>query len=195
MTPKTNDPDDEPARRKGPPKNPFDDFFSGFGIQPHEFDRIFEQMQRALQEMMKNLGGVEPGKPYMHGFTFKIGPDGKPQVTEFGNRPQRPSVQGGRPILSEEREPVTDLIEEGSQIAVTIELPGVEKKDIDIRVTEQELEINVDHPQRKYAKTLKLPSRVKPDTTKATYKNGVLDVTIQKERPGPSKGGHKVRVE
>lgn len=193
MTPKDEDEDERPARR-GPPKTPFDDLFRGFGIDPGDFERMFEQMNKAMQEAMRNMGGLEPGKPYMHGFSFKLGPDGKPIIQEFGNRPQRPA-KGTKPVISDEREPLTDVIEERNQIAVTLEMPGIDKKDIDIRVTETELEINVDTEKRKYHKELRLPARVKPTTTKATYKNGVLDVTIQKETPSESRKGHKVSVE
>jgi HSP20 family protein len=195
MVPKKEDEDEEPRpSRRGPPKSPFDEFFRGFGIEPDEFDRMFEQMNRALQEAMRNLGGFEPGKPYVHGFSFKIGPDGKPIVSEFGNRPQKPA-SGSKPVISPEREPLTDLIEERNQIAATLEIPGVDKKDIDIRVTETEIEINVDNEKRKYHKLIRLPSRVKPTTTKATYKNGVLDVTVQKEAPSEAKKGHRVNVD
>lgn len=191
MNPDPSDPKDKPRRDR----SPFDEFFRGFGIDPAEFDKVFDEMQRSLQDALKNMSGVEPGKPYVHGFSFKIGPDGRPHVTEFGNRRQAPLKAGAKPVLSEEREPVTDLIEEEGQISVTLEMPGVDKKDIDIRVTERELEIHVDTPQRKYFKSLKLPSEVKPPTTKASYKNGVLDITMEKARRSPTKGGHKVRVE
>lgn len=191
MTPRDADPEDKDRR----PKSPFDEFFRGMGLDPREFDRLFDDMQRSLQEAFRNMGGIEPGRPYVHGFSFKIGPDGKPQISEFGNRPQRPSKGAARPVFSEEREPVTDLIEEAKQISVTMELPGIDKKDIDIRVAEHELEIHVDTPHRKYYKSLKLPAPVKPTTTKATYKNGVLDVVVEKERPPQPKAGHRVKVE
>lgn len=179
----------DPRRRR----SPFDEFFEGMGFRTGEFDKMFDEMQRALAEALRNMGGFEPGKPYVHGFSFKIGPDGKPMVTEFGNRPQR-SKAGAAPVLSDAREPLTDVIEEAKQIAVTLEMPGVDKKDIDIRVTEQELEIHVDTESRKYHKSLRLPSRVKPDTTKASCKNGVLDIVVQKERESKPKG-FKVSVE
>lgn len=187
-------PEDEPRDPRRKPKTPFDDFFKGFGIEPEEFNRMFDDMQRSLQEALKNMGGVEPGKPYVHGFSFKLGPDGKPQFSEFGNRAQKP-IKGAKPVLSDEREPLTDVIEEAKQIAVTVEMPGVEKKDIDIRVTENELELGVDVPDRKYHKLVKLPAAVQPTTTKASYKNGVLDITVQKQKPSEPKTGHRVKVD
>lgn len=190
------DEEDDIPRKKDPrrERSPFDDLFKGFGINPSEFDKMFEQMNRALSDALKNMGGFEPGKPYVHGFSFKVGEDGKPHVSEFGNKTQKP-VKGQKPVLSEEREPVTDVIEEKAQIAVTLEMPGIDKKDIDIRVTENELEILVDTPNRKYAKSLKLPASVKPTTTKASYKNGVLDITVQKAVVSEAKKGHRVNVD
>jgi HSP20 family protein len=53
---------------------------------------------------------------------------------------------------------------------------------------EDSLEINVDRPGRKYHKLLDLPCGVNPSTTKATYKNGVLDVEIQRKEKKTRKG-------
>ena len=63
-----------------------------------------------------------------------------------------------------------------------MELPGVEKEEIDLRVTEKELEITVDTLQRKYHKIVDFSGKVKPKTTKATYKNGILDVVVEKKK-------------
>lgn len=188
-------PDDEKPKRdpRKRPNNPFDDIFRGFGIEPAEFERMFEQMQRQLQDAMRNMGGFDPGKSYVHGFSFRVGPDGKPIIENFGNRPQNPVKGGGKPVFTDDREPLTEVVEESKQIAVTVEMPGVNKDDIDIRVTETELEITVDAEKRKYHKRVKMPAAVKPKTTKASYKNGILDVTIQKE--AASGTGHRVKVD
>ena len=98
-------------------------------------------------------------------------------------------------MISEEREPLTDIIEGDDDVAVTVEIPGVEKNNIELNVTNDILEIKVDTPNRKYHKRLDLPCDVLPKTTKATYKNGVLDVVIkrkEKKRPGD---GYKVNIE
>lgn len=187
------DEDDEPTERpRRKPTDPFD-IFRGFGLSGRDFEKLFDEMQRSISNALKDLGNIEPGKPYVHGFSFKIGPDGKPTVSEFGNRPGRPTK--GKPMFSDEREPLTDVIEEQKAIAVTVEMPGIEKKDIDLRVTENELEINVDAEKRKYHKLIKLPASVKPPTTKATYKNGILDVTIEKVAPSEPKKGYRVSVD
>jgi len=39
---------------------------------------------------------------------------------------------------------------------------------------------------RKYYRLINLPCSIKPKTAKATYRNGVLDITIKKENKGES---------
>jgi HSP20 family protein len=90
---------------------------------------------------------------------------------------------------------LTDIIEGDDDVAVTVEIPGVEKNDIDLNITRDILEIKVDTHQRKYHKKLELPCDVIPKTTKATYKNGILDIVIkrkEKKRPG---SGYKVNID
>lgn len=157
-------------------KDPFD--FFGFD---DEFERMFREMERMMERTFRMANNkLEPGKSFVRGFHIRVGPDGIPHIDEFGNH-QIPSDKGETSI-SEEREPLTDVIESPTDISVTMELPGVEKKDIDLRVTEKELEIIVNTPQRKYHKTVEFSGEVKPKTTKATYKNGILDVVMQRRK-------------
>ncbi len=166
--------------------------FGFFGFD-EEFEKMFEELQRMAEEAF-SAPFEEMGKPFVHGFSIRIGPDGKPRIQEFGNRPSR--SPSGEPMISEEREPLTDLIEGEEEVSVTVEIPGVEKEDIDLEVMENSLEITVDTPQRKYHKLLELPCEVKPKTTKATYKNGILDVEIKrKEKKKKEKKGLKVDID
>ncbi len=160
--------------------------FGFFGFD-EEFEKMFEELQRMAEEAF-SAPFEEMEKPFVHGFSIRIGPDGKPRIQEFGNRPSR--SPSGEPMISEEREPLTDLIEGEEEVSVTVEIPGVPEKrdskgrikDINLEVTEDTLEINVDIPQRKYHKLLDLPCEVEWETTKATYKNGVLDIVIKKKK-------------
>ena len=172
--------DDEKNKKKK-------DIFDLFGVDFEEIEHIFETMIERLKEKISNredikelLENIEQRNSFVRGFSLTFGPNGNPHVDMFGDH-----ISHGEKI-SEQREPLTDIIEETKVISVTIEIPGVEKDDIDIRVMENTLEINVNTPQRKYHKKIRLPTRVKPETTKATYKNGVLDIEIVK-------GGQKKR--
>ncbi len=169
-----------------------DEWMRRMGIDPRDFQRLFDDMQRNLEEAFRNMGD-DPSKGFVSGFNFRMGPDGKPQFNTFGNKPhvKRPGGQPGevsgtgKPGISiDEREPLTDVIEDAVSVATTMELPGVDKSDIDLKMTEDSLEISVDTERRKYHKRVRLPAKVDPSTTKATYNNGILDVTVQKVRDG-----------
>ena len=80
-----------------------------------------------------------------------------------------------------QREPATDVIEGADMIYVTVELPGVSRKDIDLRATESLLSVSANSPTRKYFREIPLPAPVRVDTINATYKNGVLDVSLERK--------------
>jgi HSP20 family protein len=82
------------------------------------------------------------------------------------------------------------------EIIATAEMPGLEKKDIKINVTEDMLEISTETKQEEkkeekgyiyrerrsgsYYRAISLPSPVDPDNSKATYENGVLEIKMPK---------------
>jgi HSP20 family protein len=181
----------------GDPFQNLDAWLRGMGVDPADFRKMADEMQRNLGEALKSMG-QDPSKSFVSGFSVKVGPDGKPTFNTFGNKPQvKPNPAGatkGIPqVVADEREPLTDVIEDAKQVAITMELPGVEKKDINVHLTDDELEISVDNELRKYHKRVRLPTKVDPKTTKATYTNGILDVTVQKRSAG--KSGMKISVE
>lgn len=179
-----NSEDDEEQRKR----HPFDRF------RKDEFDRVFREIERMLRNDINEISSekLPPGKSFVRGFNVNIGPDGQPRIQEFGNFPKK--ISKGKTIISEEREPIVDIIENHANVAITVELPGIEKEDIDLDVVDQTLEIMVNHPNRKYHKIVELPCDVKPKTTTATYKNGVLDIEIEKKHKGSSKNGYKVNI-
>jgi len=189
------DPFDEDIDKRRRRRNPFDmfGFDDDFIRDLFNDDRVMDDIRRMAEEMMRMVGTAQPGKPIVHGFKIQFGPDGKPRIEDFGNRQIKSA--DGEPLISEEREPLTDIIEGDNDVAVTVEIPGVEKEDIDLNATNDILEIKVDTPDRKYHKRLNLPCDVLPNTTKATYKNGILDVSIkrrEKKKPG---AGYKVNIQ
>ena len=185
------DENDENRNKRRRRKNPFDNFGfdDDFINDLLNDDRIMEDIKRMTEEMMRMFNNVQPGRSVVHGFKINIGPDGKPHIEDFGNRHIKSPK--GEPQISEEREPITDIIEGDEDVAITVEIPGVEKEDIDLNITHDNLEIKVDRSDRKYHKNLELPCDVKPKTTKATYKNGILDIVIRrKEKKKPGEGYH-----
>lgn len=89
--------------------------------------------------------------------------------------------------------PLYDVTETDSEIIVTIDMPGVEKEDINLKWEEGLL--TLDAPcraqlpsarglQRRYRLTLGLPENVNSENATARYRNGVLEVRASKRAGG-----------
>lgn len=157
-------------------------------------EEIFKDMQKSIpnnlikEEKLPDGSTVRRVGPVIYGYSVSLGPDGKPIIREFGN--VKPSMKseafgGRRPSLEvkAEREPLVDTIEEDETIKVVAEVPGVEKDEIDLDCTEKTITISVDSATKKYYKTVELPSDVDPTSAQASYRNGVLEVTLNKTKP------------
>lgn len=192
----------------------WDEWFKRFGGRSPFFtdiDRLMEEMEKEMAEVFKEMEGHMPREmyrekrlpdgttrreygPFVYGYSVKIGPDGKPIIREFGNMKPGLGGEGDAPLnLQERREPLVDLIEENASIKILAELPGVEKKDIQLYVTPHNLTITVDNPNRRFYKELELPVEVDESTAKSSYRNGVLETVIQKKK---SQGkGSQIKIE
>ncbi|MGB9741516.1 MAG: archaeal heat shock protein Hsp20 [Candidatus Bathyarchaeia archaeon] len=173
-----------------------------------DIDKMMREMEKMMEEEFKMFTSripkdyvrerklpdgttVKEWGPLVYGYSVKIGPDGKPEIHEFGN--VKPSRLG--PQVKEEREPLVDIIETDGEIHVVAELPGVEKKDIKLHGTEDTLSISVDTPQRKYFKEVTLPAKVKVKEAKTEYKNGVLEVKLPKVKEEKKPKGEPIKIE
>ena len=94
------------------------------------------------------------------------------------------------------RIPKVDVIDRDSEVVVEAELPGVNKDDVDVSVTDnsvtvkattskEETEEKGEYYRREiskgyFSRTLPLPAAVKGDQAKAEFKDGVLRLTIPK---------------
>ena len=117
----------------------------------------------------------------------------RPHIETIARRPreQTPSYKwdanGGlkRDTMSyEERE---------NDIVFTIDMPGVEKKDIDINVEEHSISVKAEKEgKRKYNYNRKFKPSVDVDSANATFKNGVLDITLTKTEKIPK--GKSVKI-
>lgn len=78
--------------------------------------------------------------------------------------------------------------EREKDIVFTIDMPGVEKKDIDVKVEDHSITVKAGKAQtsrknnsdRKYNYSRKFKPTVDIDSAVATFKNGVLDITLTK---------------
>ena len=193
----------------------WDDWFKRFkerrGFFFPDLDRMIEEMEKEMTRSFRDMENLMPRDmvrirrlpdgsikreygPFVYGYSVKIGPDGKPIIREFGNI--KPSLGGKRqaPLnLQEHREPLVDIVEEDENVEVVAELPGVEKKDIQLFATEQTITINVNTPERKYQKKLELPTKVDESSAKSTYKNGILEIILKKKKD--QEKGTNIKIE
>lgn len=102
------------------------------------------------------------------------------------------------PELRELREfsPTVDIFEEGNDVVVKAELPGMGKDDIDVNVTDDVITISGEKKSEEkiekkdyfrfersygsFSRSLTLPAETQTDKAKASFKNGVLEVRIPK---------------
>ncbi|BAB65551.1 archaeal heat shock protein Hsp20 [Sulfurisphaera tokodaii] len=162
-----------------------------FDLFDELFREIEEEFERFEREFMR-LGSEEGAKvygPYVYGFRITVGPDGKPKIEEFGN------VRNfkGKPIVSEEREPLVDVIEKNDEVRVIAEVPGVNKDQIKVKISGNKLIIQAQGEDRKYYKEVELPTEVDDKSAKATYNNGVLQVILKKKQH--QEAGTEIKVE
>jgi HSP20 family protein len=174
----------------------FKKFWRGRGFFP-DMERLMEEMEKDMAKMFTDMQEELPENtsrevrlpdgsirrqygPFVYGYSVRVGPDGKPVVREFGN--MKPRIGEGRPPLDlqEKREPLVDIIQQNGELKVITELPGVDKKDIQLYITENNLTINVEKQGRNYFKELDLPFEVDPNSAKSNYRNGILETILKK---------------
>jgi HSP20 family protein len=166
---------------------------------PRQFEQMRREMERIFQEqftdidetkvpkdLVKEYQTPEGGKvrevgPLVYGYSMTVGPDGRPKVREFGNV-KSPLGFANRPLISGETEPLADVTTTDKDVKVVVEMPGIEKKDIKINAHDSTVEVfTIDTAQRKYRKIIEVPSEADIETARSTYKNGILEIVLNKK--------------
>jgi HSP20 family protein len=167
----------------------FNDMYDEFGL---DMRKINKEIARFWESMIKEDANSKVMGPYVYGFSYKVGPDGKPVFQEFGNVP-RNGIGTKRETQEGFREPLTDINEDKENVYITYELPGVDKKDIDLIVNENNIELKVGTGSRNYYKNIEFNTGVDMDSVIAKFTNGVLDITIKKLNS--KNGGRAVKID
>jgi len=79
-----------------------------------------------------------------------------------------------------EKQPLIDVFEEEDYVVVLAELPGVDEQDVTLKVDENAITITAENATKKYLEVIKVPTCVKRDTVKFTYRNNILQVRLKK---------------
>ncbi len=105
--------------------------------------------------------------------------------------------------------PKVDIAEESKHYTITVEVPGVEEKDIDVTIADGTLTIRgekrheqenrdrqyhrVERSYGAFQRVISLPNDSNEDAVEAKFKNGILTMTVPKN-PGAKSAGRKVPI-
>ena len=102
-----------------------------------------------------------------------------------------------------------DVIDEGNHIRMKMNMPGLKKNEINLNVTDNSIEVTGEHKEEEkkknflrkerhsmsYYQTIPLSEKVVPGKVKAKLTDGVLDVTLPKNKPTPTQKKKTVKVQ
>jgi HSP20 family protein len=127
----------------------------------------------------------------------------------FGRQYRRPLLEDKKDSSEiAVRSPKSNIMETESNIIATFEIPGLDKGDINLNVTDDSIEVEAkksskvekkDKGKYLYKETsqnfyrkMPLPKTVDADNAKASYKNGVLKIEVPKKEEKHKK---KIQIE
>lgn len=156
-------------------------------------DDIFEAMEKMIEELendveqsfMELQNNDLRSRPLIYGFTMSIGPDGEPVVKTFGDKEIKTGCR--EPVYEQFVKADTD------ELLVTLEMPGINRDDIELNVSDSKLLVTTPNAERRYKADIDLKVPVDPQSAKASYRNGILSVTLRVK--GKSNKGIKISVE
>lgn len=104
-----------------------------------------------------------------------------------------------------------DVIDEGNQFRVKMDVPGVKKNEISLNVTDNSLEVSAEHKEESeekkknylkkershvsYYRTLPMSEEVISGGVKAKLTDGVLDITLPKAKPTKTQKKKSVTIQ
>jgi len=154
----------------------FGDLFQGIGSI---IDLVSTMEEEGNSEVNREKEFTSPSGRVkaVYGLSVKTGLGGKPTVESFGN--VRKTSKGA--VVEEERQPLVDIFDEKDHVLIIIELPGVEEKHITTDLKGDILTLSAANGPRKYYKEVLLPKDIAAGSLKSKYKNGVLEIRIDKK--------------
>lgn len=154
------------------------------------YKRLIERMAKEMDDFEE---AVQSGE--LQG-SWEVKPVDKPGVKGYvaqGRFQLGEPVRIPKPAFEEEREPLADVFDEKNHVKIYLELPGVEKEDIQLNVTERAAEVRA----KNFFKKIELPVRdIDFEKAAASYKNGVLEVRIPKvQKAAEDEKKRAIRIE
>ena len=158
----------------------------------------------------KETRAVTPWRPFMD--LTRWDRDMDRMMDDFFGRRFRPwwPDRWFRTDEMEVRAPVVDVFEDKNDIVVKAELPGMDKDNIEVNLTDNTLTIKGEKKKEEevkeenyyrceraygsFVRSVELPKAVHADKVKASFKNGILEVRVPKTEEAKAKE-IKVKVE
>ena len=102
------------------------------------------------------------------------------------------TIDNPQPIRKEKKSNPMSYEDRDKDIAFTIDMPGVAKKDINVEVEDHFIKVTASNGNgRDYNYTRRFKPQVDVESAVATFKNGVLDIVVKKIE---EKKGKKVNI-
>jgi HSP20 family molecular chaperone IbpA len=165
----------------------FPDIESAFRAMQRDMKDRQKEITKANQHVPTYFGSLKNKKPsckrhFIQGYKITTGPDGKTKITRFGSQtPKRlhPNIQSFKKS-TKELEPLLDIMQIDKEVMVVMELPGANKKDIKVTLSDKKLIISAKKSDTLICKKIELPIKIDKNNSEATYKNGVLTIKLPK---------------
>jgi HSP20 family protein len=106
------------------------------------------------------------------------------------------------------KQPTIDMQDRGDHYLMTAELPGFDKKDVEVRIEADVLELKAEKTSKEetksksgsntqtshsyYSRRISLPEEVQAEKVNGTMKNGVLELRLPKKEPKLSRKSRRV---
>jgi len=152
---------------------------------------INDDFERFIQKIFRQWGvnpelNAGPGDPnvktWTYGYAMTMGPDGKPVIREWGTGlpGQETPLGTPQPAIPQAVEPLTQVDCDAARMKarVLVEMPGVTKESIKVKATETAVRVTASHGGKDYDVEVPINAKVAPGSAKATYNNGVLDLSF-----------------
>tara|TARA_R110000824_G_C15186226_1_gene674298 strand:+ start:219 stop:608 length:390 start_codon:yes stop_codon:yes gene_type:complete len=78
------------------------------------------------------------------------------------------------------RKDIGDYEERENDICISVDMPGIQKKDIELNVDKHTVTVGANREDRDYSFKETFTSELDPNKVIAKFNNGVLDITVQK---------------
>ncbi len=106
--------------------------------------------------------------------------------------------------------PKADMAEKDNELVLKMNMPGLKKQDIDLRISENAIEVKAqqrheanisskgmlkeESSYKGFCTSFPLPAKVLSDKSKALYKKGVLEIHMPKAKEAEHKGLKRLQV-